>query len=82
MSFFNVQVGILGGKALNNLPKYHCVPESTCEVVDLLSAAFSFGVVGLHAGAVSASLRTLLARIEVLRRFLKETKEGENAPVP
>lgn len=33
--------------------------------------------VDLHAGAVSTSLRTLLARIEILRRFLQETKNGK-----
>ncbi|CAM9718679.1 unnamed protein product, partial [Hapterophycus canaliculatus] len=33
--------------------------------------------IDLHAGAVSTSLRTLLARIEILRRFLEETKNGK-----
>lgn len=35
--------------------------------------------VDLHAGAVSTSLKTLLARIQVLRRFLQETKNGKIA---
>ncbi|CAM9322385.1 unnamed protein product [Ascophyllum nodosum] len=35
--------------------------------------------IDLHAGAVSTSLRTLLARIEILRRLLQETKDGNIA---
>lgn len=57
---------------------------STDRVAKALISSFRclfFGAVDLHAGAVSTSLRTLLARIEILRRFLEETKKGKNARV-
>lgn len=48
-----------------------CVDISWCSLVIVIV------VVDLHAGAVSTSLKTLLARIQILERFLQETKNGE-----
>lgn len=51
--------------------------KATSNLTSLFLLVFC-GTVDLHAGAVSTSLRTLLARIEILRRFLEETKNGED----
>lgn len=59
----------------------HC-PDNMAAFISLIllfpvPIFFCCYAVDLHAGAVSTSLRTLLARIGILRRFLEETKKGE-----